>query len=155
MNILCRLVNIFKKITIFHMSPTFAHIRCCTLPPWPPPDHTSRQNTLVHHQLPLHQLLYAAKKKPANANFTWMWDKWDMKLFMSRYHDLADAVINSLAILAFNPDSPLVLHTHEGPHVTFIFFSMTHGTPGNLMRFASCTKPYGSDILMNGVGRLG
>lgn len=68
-----------------------------------------------------------------------------MRLVVSRYHDLADAVIDSVAILAFDPDVALFVHTNDGPHVTFTFLSMTHSAPCNLMGFAARAEPCGAN----------
>lgn len=134
----------FQRTNTYLATDIFTHIRCCTLPPWPPPGHTFQQNTPVHHRLPSHQLLYAAKRiNAASVSFTRTWGRWEIRPFISHYHDLADAVIHSVAILTFDPDPPLVLHTHKGPHVTFIFLRMTHTAPCNLMRSAACAEPWG------------
>lgn len=132
-----------------------AHIHCYTLPPWPPPAHTSQQNTPDHHQRPSRQPPYAADRKLASLSLPHerTWEKWDLRLGISRYHDLADAVVDGVAILAFDPDVALIAHAHEGPHVTFIFLGMTHGAPRDLMRLASHAEPWGADILISWPGR--
>lgn len=136
------------------MDTGLAHIYCYTLPPWPPPVHTSQQNTPDRHRWPSRPPLYAADRRTESCLVPpeWRCDRCGLRPAISQYHDPADAVIDGAAILALDPDVPLIVHTHEGPHVTFIFLSMTHGAPRDLMRIAAGAKPCGADVLRNWAG---